>query len=127
MRPLPGAVFHILRDGQLIGTEVPDALRTVPNVTEGMYAFVEVSASPLRQADRPLSAPHDQATVNGGGTVTVTAKEFETPLNLTIQSWISRPSSPSPARSLRSRASITAIIRTHHRPDGKAVLTSDPC
>ena len=46
--PLPGAVFHVLRDGQLIGTEVTDASGriTVPHVTEGMYAFVEVSAPP---------------------------------------------------------------------------------
>ena len=50
--PLPGAVFHILRDGQLIGTEATDASGkiTVPHVTEGMYAFVEVSAPEIGRA-----------------------------------------------------------------------------
>ena len=44
--PLPGAVFNILKDGQLIGTEATkeDGSITVTDVTEGMYAFVEVSA-----------------------------------------------------------------------------------
>lgn len=45
-RPLSGAVFNILKDGQLVGTEATDASGkiTVTNVTEGMYTFVEVSA-----------------------------------------------------------------------------------
>ena len=71
--PLPGAVFHVLRDGQLIGTEVTDASGriTVPHVTEGMYAFVEVSApAPYAKLTAPVCAHVDQATVNGGGTVT---------------------------------------------------------
>ena len=57
--PLSGAVFHILRDGQLIGTEATDASGriTVPHVTEGMYAFVEVSApAPYAKLTAP-SAP----------------------------------------------------------------------
>ncbi|MDE6902635.1 MAG: hypothetical protein K2P22_07825, partial [Lachnospiraceae bacterium] len=44
--PLPGAVFNIVKDGQIIGTEATseDGSITVTDVTEGMYAFVEVSA-----------------------------------------------------------------------------------
>ena len=78
--PLPGAVFHVLRDGQLIGTEVTDASGriTVPHVTEGMYAFVEVSApAPYAKLTAPVCAHVDQATVNSGGTVTVTAKDLK--------------------------------------------------
>ena len=45
-RPLPGAVFNILKDGQIIGTEETDSAGkiTVTNVETGMYAFVEISA-----------------------------------------------------------------------------------
>lgn len=84
--PLSGAVFNIIRDGQVIGSEVTDAdgRITVPNVTEGMYAFVEVSApESYARLTEPVIAHVDQATVNGGGTVTVTAKNLLLP-ELTI-------------------------------------------
>ena len=74
--PLPGAVFNILKDGQIIGTEATDASGriTVSNVTEGMYAFVEVSApAGYARMDQPVLVYVDQAAVQGGGTVTVTA------------------------------------------------------
>ena len=41
--PLPGAVFNIIKDGQIIGTEATKADGSI-TVNEGMYAFVEVSA-----------------------------------------------------------------------------------
>ena len=84
--PLSGAVFNIIRDGQVIGSEVTDAAGriTVPNVTEGMYAFVEISAPEgYARLTEPVIAHVDQATVNGGGTVTVTAKNLLLP-ELTI-------------------------------------------
>lgn len=84
--PLPGAVFNIIRDGQVIGSEETDAAGriTVPNVTEGMYAFVESSAPEgYARLTEPVIAHVDQATVNGGGTVTVTAKNLLLP-ELTI-------------------------------------------
>ena len=84
--PLPGAVFNIIRDGQVIGSEVTDAdgRITVPNVTEGMYAFVESSAPEgYARLTEPVIAHVDQATVNSGGTVTVTAKNLLLP-ELTI-------------------------------------------
>ena len=84
--PLPGAVFNILKDGQIIGTEETkaDGSITVTDVTEGLYAFVEVSApAPYSKLDAPVFAHVDQATVNGGGTVTVTAADKKLP-NLTI-------------------------------------------
>ena len=68
--PLPGAVFNIIKDGQIIGTEATkaDGSITVTNVTEGMYAFVEVSApAPYATLTDPVIAHVDQATINGGG------------------------------------------------------------
>ena len=127
--PLPDAVFHVLRDGQLIGTEVTDASGkiTVPNVTEGMYAFVEVSApAPYAKLTAPVCAHVDQATVNGGGTVTVTAKDQKLP-NLTIQKLDKQTKQPIPGTVFE----ITGIHYGYHQdvttgPDGKAVLTAIP-
>ena len=127
--PLPGAVFHVLRDGQLIGTEVTDASGriTVPNVTEGMYAFVEVSApAPYAKLTAPVCAHVDQATVNGGGTVTVTAKDLKLP-NLTIQKLDKQTKQPIPGTVFE----IKGIHYGYHQdvttgPDGKAVLTTIP-
>ena len=127
--PLSGAVFHILRDGQLIGTEATDASGriTVPNVTEGMYAFVEVSApAPYAKLTAPVCAHVDQATVNGGGTVTVTAKDLKLP-NLTIQKLDKQTKQPIPGTVFE----IKGIHYGYHQdvttgPDGKAVLTAIP-
>ena len=127
--PLPGAVFHVLRDGQLIGTEATDASGriTVPNVTEGMYAFVEVSAPvPYAKLTAPVCAHVDQATVNGGGTVTVTAKDLKLP-NLTIQKLDKQTKQSIPGTVFE----IKGIHYGYHQdvttgPDGKAVLTAIP-
>lgn len=127
--PLPGAVFHVLRDGQLIGTEVTDASGkiTVPNVTEGMYAFVEVSApAPYAKLTTPVCAHVDQATVNSGGTVTVTTKDLKLP-NLTIQKLDKQTKQPIPGTVFE----IKGIHYGYHQdvttePDGKAVLTAIP-
>ncbi len=54
--PLPGAVFNIVKDGQIVGTEETkaDGSITVTDVTEGMYAFVEVSVpAPYVVSDEP--------------------------------------------------------------------------
>ena len=127
--PLSGAVFHVLRDGQLIGTEVTDASGriTVPHVTEGMYAFVEVSApAPYAKLTAPVCAHVDQATVNGGGTVTVTAKDLKLP-NLTIQKLDKQTKQPIPGTVFE----IKGIHYGYHQdvttgPDGKAILTAVP-
>ena len=127
--PLPGAVFHVLRDGQLIGTEATDASGriTVPHVTEGMYAFVEVSApAPYAKLTAPVCAHVDQATVAGGGTVTVTAKDQKLP-NLTIQKLDKQTKQPIPGTVFE----IKGIHYGYHQdvttgPDGKAVLTAIP-
>ena len=80
--PLPGAVFNIVRDGQIIGTEATqaDGSISVPNVTEGMYAFVEVSApAPFACLTDPVIVHVDQATMEGGGTITVEAADKKLP------------------------------------------------
>ena len=60
------------------------AASIVPNVTEGMYAFFEVSVpAPYAKLQQPVIAHVDQATVDGGGTVTVTAVDQMLP-TLTI-------------------------------------------
>lgn len=84
--PLEGAVFNIFQDWQLIGTEAtgPDGTITVPNITAGTFAFVEVSVpEPFAKLQNPVVVHVDQADVDGGGTISVTAVDQRLP-NLTI-------------------------------------------
>ncbi len=84
--PLPGAIFHVIKDGQIIATEETDSAGriVVTNVTEGMFAFVEAYApEPFAKLSQPVIVHVDQATVDGGGTVKVTARDQRLP-NLTI-------------------------------------------
>ena len=127
--PLPGAVFNIVKDGQIIGTEATkaDGSITVTDVTEGMYAFVEVSApSPYAKLTEPVIAHVDQATINGGGTVTVSAADKKLP-NLTILKRDSQTGDVIP----NTHFEIRGIHYGFHTdvttgPDGKAVLTAIP-
>ena len=127
--PLPGAVFNILKDGQIIGTEATkaDGSITVTDVTEGMYAFVEVSApAPFATLTEPVIAHVDQATINGGGTVTVTAADKRLP-NLTILKRDAQTGDVIP----NTHFEIRGIHYRFHDdvttgPDGKAVLTGIP-
>lgn len=92
-----------------------------------MYAFVEVSApAPYAKLTAPVCAHVDQATVNGGGTVTVTAKDQKLP-NLTIQKLDKQTKQPIPGTVFE----IKGIHYGYHQdvttgPDGKAVLTAVP-
>ena len=127
--PLPDAVFNILKDGQIIGSEETkaDGSITVTDVTEGMYAFVEVSApSPYAKLDEPVFAHVDQAVINGGGTVTVTASDKKLP-SLTI---LKRDAQ---TKEVVSGAvfEIKGIHYHYHNdvttgPDGRAVLSNIP-
>ena len=127
--PLPGAVFNIVKDGQIIGTEATkaDGSITVTDVTEGMYAFVEVSApSPYACLTDPVIAHVDQATVNGGGTVTVTASDKKLP-SLTILKRDAKTGDVIP----NTHFEIKGIHYGYHNdvatgPDGRAVLTNIP-
>jgi uncharacterized surface anchored protein len=127
--PLPGAVFNIVKDGQIVGTEETkaDGSITVTDVTEGMYAFVEVSApSPFATLTEPVIAHVDQATVNGGGTVTVTASDKKLP-NLTILKRDAQTGDMIPD----THFEIKGIHYGYHSDvttgsDGKAVLSNIP-
>ena len=84
--PIQGAVFNILKDGQIIGSEATDAsgIITVTGITEGLYAFVEVSVpEPFARLTEPVTVHVDQADIDGGGTIAVTAVDHKLP-NLTI-------------------------------------------
>nr|WP_326212849.1 SpaA isopeptide-forming pilin-related protein [uncultured Oscillibacter sp.] len=127
--PLPGAVFNIVKDGQIVGTEETgaDGSITVTDVTEGMYAFVEVSApAPYAKLDEPVFAHVDQATINGGGTVTVTAADKKLP-NLTILKRDAKTGDVIP----NTNFEIHGIHYGFHHdvttgPDGTATLTGIP-
>ena len=127
--PLPGAVFNIIKDGQIIGTEATkaDGSITVTDVTEGMYAFVEVSApSPYAALTDPVIAHVDQATINGGGTVTVTASDKKLP-SLTILKRDAKTGDVIP----NTHFEIKGIHYGYHNdvttgPDGRTVLTNIP-
>ena len=127
--PLPGAVFNIVKDGQIIGTEETkaDGSITVTDVTEGMYAFVEVSVpAPWATLTEPVIAHVDQATVNGGGTVTVTASDKRLP-SLTILKRDAQTGDVIP----NTHFEIRGIHYGYHDdvttgPDGRATLTAIP-
>ena len=81
-RPLEGAVFNVLKDGQIVATEKTDASGkiTVTNITEGLYAFVEVSVpAPYARLTEPVVVHVDQADIDGGGTISVTAVDHKLP------------------------------------------------
>lgn len=128
-KPLPGAVFNIIKNGQIIGTEVTDENGniTITDVTVGMYAFVEVSApAPYARLTEPVIAHVDQATINGGGTVTVTASDKKLP-NLTILKRDAKTGDVIP----NTNFEIKGIHYGYHNDvttgaDGKAVLTGIP-
>ena len=123
--PLPGAVFNVLKDGQIIASEETkaDGSITITNVTEGMYAFVEVSApAPFARLREPVIAHVDQAVINGG----VTAADKRLP-NLTILKRDKQTGGVIP----NTHFEVKGIHFGFHQdvetgPDGKAVLTGIP-
>lgn len=127
--PIEGAVFNVVKDGQVIATEATDADGSiiVPNVTEGMYAFFEVSVpAPYAKLQQPVIAHVDQATVDGGGTVTVTAVDQMLP-TLTILKRDGQTGEVVPG-------AVFEVKGIHHGyhidvttgPDGTAALTGLP-
>ena len=127
--PIEGAVFNVVKDGQVVATEATDADGSiiVPNVTEGMYAFFEVSVpAPYAKLQQPVIAHVDQATVDGGGTVTVTAVDQMLP-TLTILKRDGQTGEVVPG-------AVFEVKGIHHGyhidvttgPDGTAALTGLP-
>ena len=129
-RPLEGAVFNIFKDWQLIGTEAtgPDGTITVPNITAGTFAFIEVSVpEPFAKLQNPVVVHVDQADVDGGGTISVTAVDQKLP-SLTI--W-KRDGSDKDTVIPGTVFEVKGIHSGFHTDvstgeDGKAVLTALP-
>ena len=73
--PLPGAVFVVLRDGQVIATEETkdDGTITISDVIEGYYEFREVSAPEGFDKDSsPVGVHVTHEDLQGEQTITVT-------------------------------------------------------
>ena len=73
-QPLAGAIFVVLRDGQVISTEEtgPDGTITVSHVTEGYYEFREVSAPAGFDCDRsPVGVHVNAEDLQGERTIVV--------------------------------------------------------
>ena len=127
--PLEGAVFNIFQDWQLIGTEVtgPDGTITVPNITAGTFAFVEVSVpEPFAKLQDPVVVHVDQADVDGGRTISVTAVDQRLP-NLTILKQDGQTKEVIPGTTFE----IKGVHHGYHQDvvtgeDGTATLTGIP-
>jgi len=127
--PIEGAVFNILKDGQIIGSEATDAsgIITVTGITEGLYAFVEVSVpAPFARLTEPVVVHVDQADIDGGGTISVTAVDHVLP-NLTILKRDGQTGEVVPGAVFE----VKGIHHGYHTdvttgPDGTATLTGLP-
>ena len=127
--PLPGAVFLILRDGQIIGTEETqaDGTITVSNVTEGHYEFVEVAAPEGMDCDKtPLGVYVDAEDFQGEQTIVVTKMNHHK-RSLTIQKRDAESGDPISNTSFHIRGvNIGYENDVVTGADGKAVLEALP-
>jgi len=127
--PLPGAVFLILRDGQIIGTEETqaDGTITVSNVTEGHYEFVEVAAPEGMDCDKtPVGVYVDAEDLQGEQTIVVTKMNHHK-RSLTIQKRDAESGDPIPNTSFHIRGvNIGYENDVVTGADGKAVLEAMP-
>ena len=123
--PLAGAVFVILRDGQIIGTEETkaDGTITVSNVVEGHYEFREVSAPAGFDCDSaPVGVHVNAEDLQGEQTITVTKVNHHKRV-LTIQKRDAETGAPIPGTSFH----ISGVNNGYENDvvtgaDGKAVL-----
>ncbi len=127
--PLPGAVFLILRDGQIIGTEetTADGTITVSNVTEGHYEFVEVAAPEGMDCDKTPVGVHVNAEDLQGEQTIVVTKMNHHKRSLTITKRDAESGDPIPNTSFHIRGvnlgyenDVVTVA------DGKAVLEALP-
>ena len=127
--PLPGAIFVILRDGQVIGTEETqaDGAITVSNVTEGYYQFREVSAPAGFDCDRSPVGVHVEAEDLQGEQTIVVTKMNHHKRSLTIQKRDAETGDPIPGTSFHIRGvNLGYENDVVTGADGKAVLESMP-
>ena len=127
--PLPGAVFLILRDGQIIGTEETqaDGTITVSNVTEGHYEFVEMAAPEGMDCDKtPVGVYVDAEDLQGEQTIVVTKMNHHK-RSLTIQKRDAESGDPISNTSFHIRGvNIGYENDVVTGADGKAVLEALP-
>ena len=126
-QPLAGAIFVILRDGQVIGTEETkaDGTITVSNVTEGYYQFREVSAPSGFDCDRSPVGVHVEAEDLQGEQTIVVTKMNHHKRDLTIQKRDAETGDPIPGTSFHVRGvNLGYGNDVVTGADGKAVLES---
>ena len=127
--PLAGAVFLVLRDGQIISTEETqaDGTITVSNVTEGHYEFVEVSAPAGFDCDRSPVGVHVNAEDLQGEQTIVVTKVNHHKRSLTISKRDAESGDPIPNTSFHIRGINVAYENdVVTGADGRVVLESMP-
>ena len=128
-QPLAGAIFVILRDGQVIGTEETkaDGTITVSNVTEGYYEFREVSAPAGFDKDSSPVGVHVSAEDLQGEQTIVVTKMNHHKRSLTIQKRDAETGDPIPGTSFHIRGvNLGYENDVVTGADGKAVLEAMP-
>ena len=104
-QPVAGAIFLVLRDGQVISTEETkaDGTITVSNVVEGHYEFVEVFAPDGLDCDRsPVGVYVNAEDLQGEQTIAIT-KVNHHKRSLTIQKRDAESGDPIPNTSFHVR------------------------
>ena len=127
--PLAGAIFIVLRDGQIISTEEtgPDGTITVSNVTEGHYEFVEVSAPAGFDCDRSPVGVHVNAEDLQGEQTIVVEKMNHHKRSLTITKRNTETGEPVPNTSFHVRGvNLGYENDVVTGADGKATLSDMP-
>ena len=127
--PLAGAIFVILRDGQVIGTEETkaDGTITVSNVSEGYYEFREVHAPAGFDCDRSPVGVHVNAEDLQGEQTIVVTKANHHKRSLTITKRNTETGDPVPGTSFHIRGvNLGYENDVVTGADGKATLSDMP-
>ena len=128
-QPLAGAIFVVLRDGQVISTEEtgPDGTITVSHVTEGYWEFREVHAPEGFDCDRSPVGVHINAEDLQGEQTIVVTKTNHHKRSLTVEKVDAETGDPIPNTSFHVRGvNIGYENDVTTGPDGKAVLSDMP-
>ncbi len=127
--PLAGAIFVILRDGQVIGTEETqaDGTITVSNVTEGYYEFREVHAPAGFDKDSSPVGVHVNAEDLQGEQTIIVTKANHHKRSLTITKRNTETGEPVPGTSFHIRGvNLGYENDVVTGADGKATLSNMP-
>ena len=128
-QPLAGAIFVVLRDGQVIATEETgaDGTITVSNVTEGYHEFREVSAPAGFDCDRSPVGVHVNAEDLQGEQTIVVTKVNHHKRSLTITKRNTETGAPVPNTSFHVRGvNLGYENDVVTGADGKATLSNMP-